>query len=185
MLMDIFKPSPRYLTRLRVVISLWAVGLLLLGILLAWLVSLNFENMGQATRIVQIVLFADLLWYVPAMLLIQSAYKTRLYKFDQDEITIHSGWWTESIRHIPLSSVVAFESRWDKLDRWLEIGTLEVYIVSRHHVNGLRVHMAGLADVEMVAQLANRVLKRMRERRMVDFAYLGNFSKSGMLSDHQ
>jgi membrane protein YdbS with pleckstrin-like domain len=167
------------------VISLWAVCFLLAGISFAWLVSLNIENMGQATRIVQIVLFADLLWYLPAILLIQSAYKTRLYKFDLDEITIHSGWWTESIRHIPLSSVVAFESRWDMLDRWLEIGTLEVYIVSRHHVNGLRVRMAGLADVEMVAQLANRLLKRMHEQRMVDFAYPGGFTKSSMLSNQQ
>jgi membrane protein YdbS with pleckstrin-like domain len=185
MQMEILKPSPRYLTRLRVVISLWAVGFLVLGILIAWLVSLNIENMRQATRIVQIILFADLLWYVPAILLIQSAYKTRTYKFDQDEITIHSGWWTESIRHIPLSSVVAFESRWDKLDRWLEIGTLDVYIVSQHRMNGLRVRMAGLADVEMAAQLGNRLLKHMREQRMVDFAYPGSFSKSNMLSNHQ
>lgn len=166
-------------------ISFGAVSFLLLGIFIAWLISLDTRNMGQATRIVQIVLIADLIWYLPAVLLIQSAYKTRVYKFDLDEITIHSGWWTESIRHIPLSNVVAFESRWDMLDRWLEIGTLEVYIVSRHHVNGLRVRMAGLADVELVAQLANRLLKRMREQRMVDFAYSGGFTNPSMLSNRQ
>lgn len=183
--MDIFKPSPRYLTRLRVVISLWAVSFLFLGILLAWFVSLTIENMGQATRIVQIVIFTDLLWYLPAILLIQTAYKTRLYEFNQDEITIHSGWWTESTRHIPLCNIVAVETRWDMLDRWLEIGTLEIFIVSRHHVSGLRVRMAGLADVEMVAQLANRMLKRMREERMAGFSYSSGFSEQSMLSNRR
>jgi membrane protein YdbS with pleckstrin-like domain len=166
--MNIFKPSPRYLTRLRVVISLWAVVFLVVGILFAWLVSLDVETTGQATRIVQAVIFIDLIWYLPALKIVQSSFKARVYQFDEDEITIRSGWWTESVRHIPLSSVVAFDTRWDRLDRWLEIGTLEMYIISRHHVNGSRVCITGLADVEMVSQLANRMLKHMREERLTE-----------------
>src|SRR4030043_1038280 len=96
--MNIFKPSPRYLTRLRVVITLWATGFLTLGILIAWLVSLDVESTGQATRIVQGVIIADLLWYLPALKMVQSSYRARIYQFDDDEITIKSGWWTESVR---------------------------------------------------------------------------------------
>ena len=162
--MNIFKPSPRYLTRLRVVITLWAIGFLTLGILIAWLVSLDVESTSQATRIVQAVIISDLLWYLPALKMVQSSYRARIYQFDDDEITIKSGWWTESVRHIPLTSIVAFEIRWDRLDRWLEIGTLEVQIASRHHVNGSRVRLTGLANVETVAQLANQRLKQYADR---------------------
>src|SRR4030042_932586 len=96
--MKLFKPSPRYLTRLRVVITLWATGFLTLGILIAWLVSLDIETTSQATRIVQAVMIADLLWYLPALKMVQSSYRARIYQFDDDEITIKSGWWTESVR---------------------------------------------------------------------------------------
>jgi membrane protein YdbS with pleckstrin-like domain len=183
--MNIFKPSPRYLTRLRVVISLWAVVFLVLGILSAWLVSLDVQNTGQATRVVQAVIITDLIWYLPALKIVQSSFNARVYQFDEDEITIHSGWWTESVRHIPLSSVVAFETRWDRLDRWLEIGTLEIYIVSRHHVNGSHVRMTGLADVEMVTQLANRLLKHMREQRLTEKVFSGGLANHSLLSNRQ
>jgi membrane protein YdbS with pleckstrin-like domain len=169
--MNIFKPSPRYLTRLRVVITLWATGILALGILTAWLVSLNDANTRLATMILQGVILADLLWYLPALKIVQSAYRVRTYQFDEEEITIRSGWWAESIRHIPLSSVISFEMRWDRLDRWLEIGTLEMQIASRYHVNGSRICMSGLSDVETVAQLADRLLKHMRNERLAEWIF--------------
>jgi membrane protein YdbS with pleckstrin-like domain len=151
-----------------VVITLWATGFLTLGILIAWLVSLDVDSTSQATRIVQAVMIADLLWFLPALKMVQSSYRARTYQFDDDEITIKSGWWTESVRHIPLTRVVAFEIRWDRLDRWLEIGTLEVQIASRHHVNGSRVRMTGLANVETVAQLANQLLKQLQNERLAE-----------------
>ena len=180
--MNVFKPSPRYLIRLRVIVTLWAVGLMALGIVSAWLVSLNVESTKQATRILQAVIVADLLWYVPAIKMVQSSYKARTYQFDQDEIIIQSGWWTESIRRIPWNSVVSIETRWDRLDRWLEIGTLEVHIASRHHVDGAKVRMTGLADVEMVAQLADKLLKHMRDKRMAEWILPSERPERSMLS---
>jgi membrane protein YdbS with pleckstrin-like domain len=165
-----------------VVITLWAIGFLTLGILIAWLVSLDVESTSQATRIVQAVIISDLLWYLPALKMVQSSYRARKYQFDDDEITIKTGWWTESVRHIPLTSVVAFEIRWDRLDRWLEIGTLEVQIGSRHHVNDSRVRMTGLADVETVAQLANQLLKHMQNERLAEWILPRGHQERSMLS---
>lgn len=180
--MNLFKPSPRYLTRLRVVITLWATGFLILGVLIAWLVSLDIESTNQATRIVQGVIIADLLWYLSALKMVQSSYRARTYQFDDDEITVKSGWWTESVRHIPLTSVIAFEIRWDRLDRWLEIGTLEVQIASRHHVNGSRVRMTGLANVETVAQLANQRLKQKQNERLAEWILPKGHQERRMIS---
>lgn len=180
--MNIFKPNPRYLTRLRVVISLWAAGLLILGILIAGLVSLNVENTAKATRIIQAVIIADLIWYLPALKIVKSSYKARTYQFDEYEIIIQSGWWTESVRRIPLSSVVSYELRWDWLDRWLEIGTLELQIASRHHVNGARVRITGLTDVEMVAQLADSLIRQIREERLANWIYPAGSPERSMLS---
>jgi len=165
-----------------VVVTLWATCFLAIGILIAWLASLNVENNRQITRIVQGVIIADLLWYLPALKMVRSTYRSRIYQMDEDEITISSGWWTESVRHIPLSSVIAFEIRWDWLDRWLEIGTLEIQITSRHHINGSRIRLTGVADVETVAQMANHYLQRMQSKRLVDWIVPDRHQEPGMLS---
>jgi membrane protein YdbS with pleckstrin-like domain len=165
-----------------VVVTLWATGFLAIGILIAWLVSLNVENTSQVTRIVQGVIVADLLWYLLALKMVQATYRSRIYQMDEDEITIRSGWWTESVRHIPFSSVIAFEMRWDWLDRWLEIGTLEIQITSRHHIDGSRIRLTGVADVENVAQLANQHLQRMQSKRLVDWIVPDRHQEHGMVS---
>jgi membrane protein YdbS with pleckstrin-like domain len=114
--------------------------------------------------------------------MVQSSYRARIYQFDDDEITIKSGWWTESVRHIPLTSIVAFEIRWDRLDRWLEIGTLEVQIASRHHVDGSRVRLTGLANVETVAQLANQRLKQLQTERLAEWILPKGHQERSMIS---
>jgi membrane protein YdbS with pleckstrin-like domain len=169
--MNVFKPSPRYLTRLRVVISLWALSLLALGILTAGLLSLDARHGAQATRVLQATIALDLLWYLPALRLVRSSYLARTYQFNEDEIIVQSGWWTETVRRIPMSSVTGFEMRWDRLDRWLEIGTLEVTTASWRSVTGSKVRLSGLADVEMVAGLAARLLQRMRDERLAEWLY--------------
>jgi membrane protein YdbS with pleckstrin-like domain len=164
--MTLFKPSPRYLTRLRIEISLLAFILLSLGILSAGLVSMNANHNRQATQILQGVILFDLILYLLALKLVRSVYQSRIYEFNEDEIIVHSGWWTQSVRHVPLSSVVGFEMRWDRLDRWLEIGTLDVQIATWRDVKGSRVRLAGLADVQAVAQRGTRLLKHLRDERL-------------------
>jgi membrane protein YdbS with pleckstrin-like domain len=180
--MKIFKPSPRYLIRLRVVITMYALAFLTLGILTAWVASVYVESTSQTTRIVQGVIIADLIWYLPALKMVQSSYRARSYQFDEGEIIIKTGWWTESVRHIPLSSVISFNMRWDRLDRWLEIGTLEVYLASRHHVDGSRIRLTGLADIETVAQLANLLLKRMQNARLAEWSLPNRHQERNLLS---
>ena len=180
--MNVFRPSPRYLTRLRIVVSLWAVIILALGIMIAGLVSLDPLQGRQATIILQVVIFADLIWYLPALMLVRASYKARTYNFNEDEIIVQSGWWTKSVRRIPLSSVVAFDMRWDRLDRWLEIGTLEVQMVSWRSVTGSRVRLAGLADVEMVSQLAARLLQHLRDERLAEWIFPTGSPERSLLS---
>lgn len=179
-----FKPSPRYLTRLRVLVSLWAVSILVLGIFSAGIISLGEHNSRRATLILQAVMIIDLSWYLPALILVRVAYTARIYCFKEEEIIIQSGWWTKSIRRIPLSSVIAFEERWDRLDRWLEIGSLDVYIAPRRNRSGSRVRLAGLADVEMVAELAACQLQRLRDERMSEWALAAGNPKHRELFSH-
>jgi membrane protein YdbS with pleckstrin-like domain len=140
------------------------------------------DSTSQATRIVHGVIIADIIWYLPALKMVQSTYRARCYQFDEDEIIIKTGWWTESVRHIPLSSVISFDMRWDRLDRWLEIGTLEVYLVSRRHVNGSRIRLTGLSDVKTVAQLASMLLKRKQNERLAEWNFVNRNQERTLLS---
>ena len=180
--MNVFRPSPRYLTRLRVVTSLWAVSFLVLGILIAGLVSLEARHTRQATIILQAVILTDLAWYLPALYLVRSSYKARSYNFSSEEIIVQSGWWTRSVRRIPLSSVVAFEMRWDRLDRWLEIGSLEVQTATAQKGSSTLVRLAGLADVETVAQLAASLLQRLRDEQLAEWFFPPGSPERNLLS---
>ena len=163
-------------------ISLWAVTILVLGILTAGLVSLDAHYTRQATMILQAVVIVDLIWYLPALKFMQAAYEARAYLISNDEIIIQSGWWTKYIRHIPLSSVVAVEMRWDRLDRWLEIGSLDVQTVIGRNGRGSRVRLAGLADVELVAQMIFHQLQCMRDERLAIWAFHSDSPESSRLS---
>ena len=180
--MRIFKPSPRYLTRLRVERSLWAVIILGLGIVSAGVVSLVFAYSRQATLILQIVILADFIWYLPAVGLTRAFYEARSYCLSDDEIIIVSGWFTKSICRIPLSNVIAFEARWDWLDRWLEIGTIAVQTVTGEKGKGLRVYLTGLADVETVTQLATQRLLRLKDQRLAEKASILSNQEHRMMS---
>jgi membrane protein YdbS with pleckstrin-like domain len=185
-LMKIFKPSPRYLTRLRVIFSLWAVSILAVGILTAGLISLNSQYVHQATVILKIIIFADLIWYLPAISFVRVSYDALTYILCEEEIIIQSGWWTKSIRRIPLSSVIAFETRWDRLDRWLEIGSLDVLTAADQNKGGVSVRLAGLADVEMAAQLANRYLHSLRDKQLSEWAItVGSQDHAALSLRHQ
>jgi membrane protein YdbS with pleckstrin-like domain len=172
-------------------LTLMAGLMLLLGIGIAWYLSLSQSNPSLSSRFLQWLFIFNLGWYVPALFFARPAYTIRHYILGDEGIIVLTGWWVRSVRRIPFSSILALETRRDVLDRWLEIGTLDVQIAAaetrkgkmwgrdleeagesnhqpyprlstQRRQNYYRVRLAGLADVE---QVAHCILQRLQQVR--------------------
>ncbi len=66
-----FKPSPRYRGKLYLVATVPAVVIMLVGLPLYWLAGRD-DGLLAAIVVIGIVLLANLVWYLPTLLLINS-----------------------------------------------------------------------------------------------------------------
>ncbi|HET60025.1 MAG TPA: PH domain-containing protein [Chloroflexi bacterium] len=68
----------------------------------------------------------NLVWAVPAFLLMFPLYKRYRYELMDDEIVVHSGYIVQKVAHVPYRMVTNIEIRRGLLDRWLGIGHLKI-----------------------------------------------------------
>ena len=93
-----FKPSPQYLTKLRLVITLVALLILAGGVLLGWLIGTDREIGASGARTVVIVVgIADVIWWVPALILTGPYYRSLAYEIQDDGVIVRVGIWTQSV----------------------------------------------------------------------------------------
>ncbi|MCK4316877.1 MAG: hypothetical protein KAX24_14010, partial [Anaerolineae bacterium] len=76
-----FKPSPQYLTKLRLVITFVALLILAGGVLLGWLLSTDPEIGTDGARLVAIIVaVVDAVWYLPALMLAGPYHRSLAYE---------------------------------------------------------------------------------------------------------
>jgi len=158
-----FKPSPKYLGKLRLVITIIALLILAGGVLLGWLMSLDKSIGASGFRIVVIVTaIIDALWWVPAMLLTAPYYRSLSYEIQDDEVIVRVGIWTKSVKHVPYRTVTNLTAKRDILDRWLGLGTLDIQTAGMSGQTGAEEKLAGLPDVQEVYEMVATALRRFR-----------------------
>jgi len=157
------RPSPQYLTKLRLIITIIALLTLAGGILLAWLMSLDKGIGVRGAMIIFIVVAtADVAWWVPAMLLTGPYYRSLSYEIRDDEVIVHAGIWTKSVKHVPYRTVTNLTVKRDILDRWLGVGTLNIQTAGMSGTTGAEESLVGLADVQGVYESVVTKLRRFR-----------------------
>jgi len=158
-----FKPSPRYLGKLRLVITIIALLILASGVLLGWLMSFDKSIGTSGFRIVVIVTaILDTVWWVPAMLLTGPYYRSLSYEVQDDEVIVRVGIWTKSVKHVPYRTVTNLTVKRDILDRWLGLGTLDIQTAGMSGQTGAEEKLAGLPDVQEVYEMVATALRRFR-----------------------
>jgi len=159
-----FKPSPKYLSKLRLIITLVALLILLSGVLLGWLMSFDPEIGTRGFRIVVIVtVIIDAIWWVPGMLLTGFYYRSLSYEVQDDEVIVRAGIWTKSVKHVPYRTVTNLTVKRDILDRWLfGLGTLNIQTAGRSGQTGAEERLVGLPNVQEVYELVAAELRRFR-----------------------
>jgi len=159
-----FRPSPKYLSKLRLIITMVALAILVSGVLLGWLMSFDPEiGVGGFRTVVLVVAIVDALWWVPGMLLTGPYYRSLSYEVRDDEVIVRAGIWTKSVKHVPYRTVTNLTVKRDILDRWLfGLGTLNIQTAGMSGQTGAEERLVGLPNVQEVYELVATELRRFR-----------------------
>jgi membrane protein YdbS with pleckstrin-like domain len=159
-----FKPNPKYLTKLRLNITILALLILAGGLLLGWLMSLDKSIGAGGFRIVVIITaILDAVWWVPAMLVTGPYYRSLSYEVQDDEVIVRAGIWTKSVKHVPYRTVTNLTVKRDILDRWLfGLGTLNIQTAGMSGQTGAEERLVGLPNVQEVYEIVVTELRRFR-----------------------
>ncbi|MFN2227790.1 MAG: PH domain-containing protein [Anaerolineae bacterium] len=164
MKIQILKPDPKYLTKMRVVITLVALLILAGGTLLGLLLSLDRDiGLGTGLIIIAVTFVLDVLWWIPALILSGPYYNSLSYEVQDDEVIVHVGIWTKSVKHVPYRTVTNLQVKRDILDRWFfNLGTLNIQTAGMSGQTGVEESLTGLPNVQEVYELVATELRRFR-----------------------
>jgi uncharacterized membrane protein YdbT with pleckstrin-like domain len=159
-----FKPSSKYLVKLRVVLTLIAVGILLGGMFLSIIISLDKSaTVGGALLAIAIIAVLDAIWWLSAMLLAGLYYRSLSYEIQDDEVIVRVGVWTKSVKHVPYRTVTNITIKQDIFDRWFfGLGTLKIQTAGMSGTTGAEESLLGLAAVQDVYDMVVTELRRFR-----------------------
>ncbi len=158
-----FQPSPRYLVRLRIVMTIIALAILAGGALIVLPMSLDPQAQSAALVFGLVIAGLDLAWYLPGLALAGPYYRSLRYEVQDDEVVVHVGIWTQSVKHVPYRTVTNLTAKRDILDRWLGTGTLNIQTAGMSGTeNKAEQSLVGLADVQAVYALVAGQLRRFR-----------------------
>ncbi len=158
-----FKPSPKYLTKLRLIITIVA-GLILAGGFLLGLLMMSDRSTGVGGGMLAIVIVAaiDVIWWAPAMFLTGSYYRSLSYEIQDDEVIMRVGIWTKSVKHVPYRTVTNVTVKRGILDRLFGIGTLNIQTAGMSGTTGAEESLEGLDNVQEVYDIVATELRRFR-----------------------
>ncbi len=158
-----FKPSPQYLLRLRIVMTIIALLVLASGAAMVLPMSLDREVRSAALVIAIVVAALDLAWYLPGLVLAGPYYRSLRYEVRDDEVVVYAGIWTQSVKYVPYRTVTNLTVKRDILDRWLGTGALEIQTAGASgQQSKAEQSLVGLANVQAVYSIVAEELRRFR-----------------------
>ncbi|MGD9101398.1 MAG: PH domain-containing protein [Anaerolineae bacterium] len=163
--MQSLKPSPKYLTKMYVSITIVAVLILLSAALLSFLITLDSDpDADDAARIIFIVtLVCVVLCWLPALFLARAYYRSLRYEIQDDEVIVHVGIWTQSVKHVPYRTVTNITVKRDIFDRWFfDLGSLNIQTAGMSGATGAEESLVGLPNFQEAYDTVAAQLQRFR-----------------------
>ncbi len=159
-----FKPSPKYLTRLYLIITIVALLILAGSGLMSWGLGHDRDIGADGARLVFIIMaVANVIWWVPAMLLARPYYRSLDYEIQDDEVIVRVGIFTHSVKHVPYRTVTNLTIKRDILDRYVfGLGTLNIQTAGMSGTTGAEERLVGLPNVQEVYEIVVTELRRFR-----------------------
>ena len=120
-----FVPNSKYQIKMLLMITLLAF-LILLGVgILAALISL--DDPGKGLGLMGITIVGVALFWLVGMILSVPYFRSLRYEVLEDEVIVHVGILTHSVKHVPYRTVTNITVRRDIFDRWFfNLGSLNI-----------------------------------------------------------
>ena len=156
-----FGPSPKYLPKLRLIISLIVGGIYLSMIAIAWPISLD-DPRGATIYAIVLTVTAAVSWVV-GMVLSGPYARSLQYEILDDEVIVRVGIITKSVKHVPYRTVTNITIKRGLLDRYLfDLGTLNIQTAGMSRTTGAEESLEGLPNVQEIYDLVVTELRRFR-----------------------
>jgi uncharacterized membrane protein YdbT with pleckstrin-like domain len=156
-----FIPNARYQIKLLVVNTVIAFLILVGTGVLSALIGL--DDPSAALTIFLIFTGLDAVYWLVAIAVILPYYRSLRYEIHEDEVIVHVGIFTHSVKHVPYRTVTNITVSRDIFDRWFfNLGTLQIQTAGMSGQSGAEEKLVGLENVQEVYEMVVTELRRFR-----------------------
>lgn len=157
-----FTPHPQHRLKMRLVMTIIAC-LIMLGMgLIAIPISFEHDGLRTAAILLAVTFGLNVLWWVPAIILVEPYYRSLSYEIQDDQVVMRVGLATKSVKHVPYRTVTNITVKQDLIDRMLGLGTLEIQTAGMSGTNTAEQSLAGLEDAQQVYEIVAARLRQFR-----------------------
>jgi membrane protein YdbS with pleckstrin-like domain len=159
--MQKYKPSKQFLRKLILAYSLIALVVLMGISIFSGLISL--DDRQAALNVFIFLTIPDLIFWIVAMILLRPYYRSLSYEILEDEVIVHVGIFTHSVKHVPYRTVTNLSIKRDIFDRWFyKLGSLNIQTAGMSGQQGAEEQLLGLENVDEVYQLVAKEIRRFK-----------------------
>jgi uncharacterized membrane protein YdbT with pleckstrin-like domain len=155
-------PHRNYLTKFRIVVSLYL--LIITGFMLIFAWPMAAEGAGVAALIYSLVCLGLCVFGIVLTLFLSVAYFNSLkYEILEDEVIVRAGIITKSVKHVPYRTVTNLVVKRGIMDRMFGLGSLHIQTAGMSgNTNAAEESLVGLENVQEVYELVAAELRRFR-----------------------
>ena len=156
-----FLPNSKYQFKMMLTITLIGFLILVGAGIVGGLISL--DDPGAGLVVLGIAIVGVAIYWVVAMLLSVPYFRSLRYEILEDEVIVHVGIVTHSVKHVPYRTVTNITVKRDIFDRWFfNLGTLTIQTAGMSGQTGAEESLLGLENVQEVYELVVTELRRFR-----------------------
>ncbi len=155
-------PDRRWVSKTWLALTSVLVLILVPSALFGYFVGTDADGARGATIALWIMAGVNALWFVPGVLVIPFYYRTLRYEIRDDEVIVHAGLITRSVKHVPYRTVTNLKVTRGPFDRMFGLGTLAIQTAGMSGQTGAEESLVGLNDVQTIYEKVAAALRRYR-----------------------
>ncbi len=158
----IFHPDIKYRHKLFLIAGLLGVIVLVFSVAMGIAIGADVDGAAGMRSGTIVAVLVNLIWLIPALLLIPPYYRSLRYEIHEDEVIVHAGVITKSVKHVPFRTVTNLKVVQGPLDRLFGIGTLNIQTAGMSGQTGAEESLVGLPNFQEVYEQVAEALRRFR-----------------------
>lgn len=176
---EIYFPDPKFLWKEILSVSLLGLLVISISVICGFLIGASRGGVAGAIFSIAIVVAANLLWIVPVLVWVPLYVKSLRYEVCEDEVIVHVGVITRSVKHVPYRTVTNLHVKRGPLDRFFGLGTLDIQTAGISGTSGAEESLVGLSNCELVYGLVAENVRQFRTAMSPAVAEEGSSIKAG------